>query len=212
MKTNDLIESLALEPAVTSRSFGQVVLQSAGLVLVLLLGLSLIYSLRVDLAQKLSEPWFTLDLVLLGGSAGLSLWVACKLGVPVLEGDRWWPKLALLPFAGWMMSLLGKLYLTWSTHPELVQPSPMDFFCIQNFMLFLLVPGLFFLFQLKTLAPVHPHWSAGLALLSATSMGNLALMLLESQDGIYHQVAWHLMPTLMFVGLGLCWGKKILKW
>jgi len=212
VKTTDLIESLALQPAAVPRSPWGLVLVAMGLTGLLLFGLGSVYGYRPELWDRMGEPWFGLNLGLLLLSAMASLVVSCLIAVPHFSLTQRLRLFALLPFVLWSVSLAVSLVLTLATNPESIRPEPWDLFCVQNFMVFLLLPGAFFLFQIRKLAPTQPRWSSGLAVLAATSMGNFSLLLLEQQNSIFHQIVCHWSPTMMFVLLGFCCGKKMLRW
>ncbi|MDT8446374.1 MAG: NrsF family protein [bacterium] len=212
MNNQQLIDSLSRQDCQAVRSPWMASLMGVGASLFFFLAVSWYYGLRSDLADQALEPLFITHLALLGGSALVSAALACYLAIPRMDLPRWLPSLGFLPLTIWVSSLLFQLAHTLLHYPEQIYPQPMDRFCIQSFMLFLVLPGAYMLFQVKRLAPVLPHWSGALSVLFATSMGNFALMLLESNDNLYHQTAWHLIPTIMFTLGGFFLGPKILKW
>jgi len=212
MSNRSLIETLSREAETKTRSPWVGAIEGIAFSLVFFLLIGWFHQLRPDLMEKIHDPWYLINLILLGFSALLSATISCWIAIPNLRSPRWMRLVAFIPAVGWALSLVLMLYQTWLQSPALIHPQEMDMFCVQNFMLFLLLPGAFQLYQIKRLAPVLPAWSGALAILFATSTGNFALMLLEQNDAIYHQFAWHLIPTALFTMLGYAMGPRLLKW
>ncbi len=212
MSNQSLIASLSEEAKISVCSPWGGAMRGLGFSVGFLFLLGSIYSLRPDLALKLAQPVYLTNLILLGLTAIASASVSCWIAIPDLQSPHWVRLLPFIPAGLWALSLVVTLQQIWLNRPELIHPHELNMFCIKNCMLFLLLPGTFQFAQIKRLAPVLPAWSGALSLLLATSMGNFALMLLEQNDGIYHQLAWHLAPTILFTLLGFMVGKKVLHW
>lgn len=212
MKTDLLIEELSKNSMVKVRSPWASSAQGFSFSLIFFALLVGFYELRPDLSEKITEPLYLIKLGLLLCSGVLSVAASTWVSIPNMPAKRWFFWVVFLPLALWGAILLSQITQLYFATPEAVHPEPMDLFCIQNFMLFLFIPGAFQFFQISKFAPTLSGLSGGFAVLFSTSMGNFFLLLLEQNDRVFHQVFWHLVPTVVFILIGAQVGKKILKW
>ncbi|BCB25710.1 hypothetical protein SKTS_05960 [Sulfurimicrobium lacus] len=175
----------------------------------LYLALSLwITGLRPDVAQKLHEPWFVAELVLL-----LLIFVATSLSAAVLAFPdlHQMRKTALAP-AGMFALFMVFMFFSWRAD---VPPAPLpvhSFRCTVYILLFSLLPAAWTFFSMRRFASTHERWAGSIALLSAFSIGALWMRLHEINDSIIHVILWHYLPMLAIGLFGWWLGRRLLKW
>jgi hypothetical protein len=103
------------------------------------------------------------------------------------------------------------LYFAWRTHPAAPLPEH-SYQCTLCITLVSIPPAVWTLLVMRRYACTHFRAAGGIALMSAFSIGALWLRLHEVNDSIVHVLQWHYLPMLMVGLLGLCLGKRLLKW
>ncbi len=170
-----------------------------------------ILGLRVDISDRLTEPLFVFEavlLLLLVLSAGISaFWHA----FPDFRQQNW----ALhVPFA--LLVLYAGLLLFRALWPaataEALDNVHSGLDCALCITLFAPLPAGLMLWQIRRGATVMPQRTGLLALLVAGSVGHLLLKFVEANDGVLHLLTYHLLPILALGVLGWLAGRKILAW
>jgi len=206
MRTDDLIRSLAadlrrVQPlrAVEQRT----VLWVAFSLLSVFLG-TLARGTRPDLASKLRDPVHLVESALLLATFALAARSAFQLSVPGAERSA---RGRILSIAGFL--LWGAVIASDASVP--LPPSLDGASCIPTILGLALVPGLTVLLLLRKAAPLRPGWTAGVALLSATSLAVLASGLVCARDDRLHLLLWHFAPVVLVVVIGSALGRGFLR-
>jgi len=171
--------------------------------------LSLVFSgLRPDIALKLHQPWFVIEIATLGGVFVATSLSAALLSFPDMHQMR---RLVFAPVVSFVLFVLV-IILAWQADSP---PAPLpvhSFECTISITLAALLPAVWTFYAMRKFASTHTHWAGSIALLSAFSVGALWLRLHEVNDSIRHVVEWHYLPMIACGLAGLWLGKKILKW
>ena len=170
---------------------------------------SLIFSgLRPDIALKLQQPWFVIEMVMLASIFVATSLSAALLSFPDMHQMR---RLVLAPVITFSLFVLV-IFMAWQADSP---PAPLpvhSFECTISITLVSLLPAVWTFYAMRKFASTHYHWAGSIALLSAFSVGALWLRLHEINDSIMHVVEWHYLPMIACGIAGLWLGKKILKW
>jgi hypothetical protein len=158
-----------------------------------LLGLLLVPGLRPDLALRLREPLFLVDVACIALLAGLIAHRACVAAVPGLAPSR----LATTLTAGCALVLLALVFAV-----------PIDvamtdtarrtkgLACLVDTLVLALVPAAVLLVAIRRGAPVRPGWAGAAAGAAGWLMAYLLVRLgCGVEDGM-HLGVWHLLPGL----------------
>jgi hypothetical protein len=163
---------------------------------------------RPDLMQKLHEPWFAAEmlvLVLIVLATSLS---AAVLAFPDLHQMK---KAAVAP-VGLFAVFIVIIFFAWRADAP-PAPLPMHSFeCTLSITLFALLPAVWTFLSMRRFASTHSHWAGCIALLFAFSVGALWLRMYELNDSILHVIEWHYLPMLGIGLVGWWLGKRVLKW
>lgn len=167
-----------------------------------------ISGLRPDLMQKLSEPWFVMEVAVLALIFIATSLSAAVLAFPDLHQMR---RSALAP-AGLFALFAVILFFAWRAEVPLA-PLPMHSYeCTASITLLALLPAFWTFLSMRRFASIHSRWAGSVALLFAFSVGALWLRLHELNDSIIHVVQWHYLPMLGIGLVGWWLGKGFLKW
>lgn len=215
MKTPDLIRSLSdderpkASPSI-ARSLCLWILVAAFTAIVGLYFLGV----REDLAQKLQNPMFLLEivppLILSLGSA----YLAVVYGFPGEKAQL----VSARRLFGILMLSLAFLSIVFLFEISRGLGSAFHVYwdigaaCLTGNLLIALPPTLLLILLLRRAAPVHPL-KAGL--FAAVSGGALAAVIVNlhcSVDQAFHHVLWTLIPFILLVMLGSYLGEKLLRW
>jgi hypothetical protein len=75
-----------------------------------------------------------------------------------------------------------------------------------------LVPGIVLFIMLRRAAPLHVAWAGLLAALATASVGVLGANIICPVDRPLHMLLWHVLPLMLFAGLGAALGRWLLRW
>lgn len=211
MRTEDLVQALS-DHATPVRRLVHPALRTA-----LWLSVSLVYfvivlkviGLREDLASKLEDPRFVIEL---SGALLTSVLAAAAAFCAGCPGRPLWQRFAPLPFlAIWLASLAEGCWTQW------IQTGPdgqlrFDFQCIQVIFALSLIPSLLILAMIKRGAPIAPMTTTGLATLAATALSAVVMRLFHLQDVSLMLLVWQFGSVLLLAGLGFLLGRVFLRW
>lgn len=213
METQDFIASLARDAARPPKTanpwtmFGIWSVVTFAAVVVM----ATIQELRIDIGDRLAEPLFVFELlllILLVLSAGMSaFWHA----FPDFRQQSWVLH-APLPLLAVYAGLLLFRALVPAATAEALDIEHSGFNCALCITLFAPLPAGLMLWQIRHGATVVPRRTGLLALLVAGAVGHLLLKFVESNDGVLHLLTAHLLPILALGAVGWLAGRKILAW
>ena len=168
----------------------------------------MVFGVRPDLILKLQSPLFVAEIGVLAGIVITTALSAALLSFPDMHQKR---LLTLAPtvMASWFV---GVMLVAWQVNnPD--GPEPVhNLKCTLNIAFLAVLPALWMLYSMRRFASTHPYFAGSITLLSAFSIGALALRLLEPTDSIMHVIQWHYVPMIGVGILGLWLGKLVLKW
>jgi hypothetical protein len=163
---------------------------------------------RPDLMQKIHEPWFVAEMLVLALIVLATSLSAAVLAFPDLHQMR---KAAVAP-AGLFAVFIVIIFFAWCADAP-PAPLPMHSFeCTASITLFALLPAVWTFLSMRRFASTHSHWAGSVALLFAFSVGALWLRMYELNDSILHVIEWHYLPMLGIGLIGWWMGKRVLKW
>ncbi len=211
---SELISRLAAEGAKPAMSPpGRRVMAWLGVIVVYLAGLSAFKGMRPDLPEKLDNPFFWVEILLLLGTAISAALAAGWLALPDVGGRpriRFVPLLFLVPLGGYVLfqqlmpELTGAKFIEEFGHTS--------WHCIWHLALFSIPPGILLFWLVKKGAPTKVQWAGGMVTLSVAALGYLVMRFVEPTDDALHLLVWHTIPLAAFCGLGICLGRLRLRW
>lgn len=163
---------------------------------------------RADLPQKLHEPWFLAEIIVL-----FAIFLSTALSAAVLAFPDAYQKRGLAFIPVWLSGLFVLVMLkAWSIDNP---PSPLpvhSFECTLSIIMMSFLPAIAIFHVMRKFASTHQRLSGSIAVLFAFSIGALWLRLYENTDSIIHLVEWHYLPLVAFSAAGVWLGKVLLKW
>lgn len=182
MNTDDLIRSLSERPAPVKRLLPPVVraLQWAVLALAAVAAVVLKMGLRPDLAARLDEPAFLVQLAACAVTAFTAALAGLMLGIP--GRPRAWALLPLPSFAVWLASFGRQCLLEWRGETEgelLIGP---HFHCLPDIAVMMALPTLVIMAMVRRGAGFERRLETLLGGLAAAALANAALGLAHPRD------------------------------
>lgn len=166
---------------------------------------------RADIAQKLTEPVYTLELALLFLMALSTAFAALCLSRP---DSYQMPRVRYMPFVFlvlWALTAFaGSGDISWTKICYSMTLGQVD--CFWHILLFSTPPGIAMFLLVRKGAPVECCWAGTMATWSVTSFGYLCMRLIEATDNAEHLIVWHALPIVMTCMIGMIAGKYILRW
>jgi len=163
---------------------------------------------RPDCVHKLQSPLFTAELAALGGVIFTSMLSAALLAFPDIYQKK---RAAFLPIPMFLLFMFILILAFHADNPP-APPPPHAMECLLCIILLSLLPCGFILYTIRKFASTHYYMAGCVAVLSAFSIGALALRLSEETDSIAHIVQWHYLPMIGAGIIGILLGKLCLKW
>ena len=190
MRSDELIELLASDltqvrplPPPWLRTVRWLGIAAAGLI-----GIALFISPRPELAERLREPRFLIELSAIAVTAILAAMAAFASSIPGSHGS-----LSLLPLPGalvWLASLGDGCLQAWVADGGFGPHFAMDWGCIPMMLLAMAPPALTMLAMLRRGAQFTPARSAILGTFAATALGSFGLKLLHVHDTSILLLTW----------------------
>ena len=212
MKTEELIRTLAANavpvqrlPHPAMRAMVWLAISTAYIA-----GFVWLVGLRPDIAEKLAEPRF---LVEVGAAYLTSMMAAAAAFCASCPGRPVWERFAPLPFlAVWLASLGEGCWTDWlRSGPEGVTLR-MDFLCFPNILIISTVPAVLIFLMVRRGAPIAPITTAALATLAAAALAATALRLFHTQDASLMVLVWQFGSVALLAGIAALFGQYLLPW
>ncbi|MBK8174766.1 MAG: DUF1109 domain-containing protein [Rhodospirillales bacterium] len=210
--TETLIETLAREARPVKRlpPPGRRVVRwlAVGLPVIALFGV--IMGARPDLAEKLAEPVFLLQL--LAGlatavCAAFAAFASCVPGAP-----KWTLWLPAAPLAVWIGSLGRQCWQDWLAFgPEGVVFHP-DLICLPIIAMVGAAPAIAMVAMVRRGAPLTPRLTAFLGALAAAALAYVGLRLVHPQDAAFMVFVWQFGSVALFASVVGAFGRRFLSW
>lgn len=211
MKTDDLIQTLSHDAAVQRLPHpGWRALIWLAVSTAYVAGFVAIMGLRPDIAEKLAEPRF---LVEVGAAYMTSMMAAAAAFCAGCPGRPLWERYAPVPFlVVWLASLGEGCWRDWvRSGPDglILQP---DFICFPIILLISIVPTVLIFIMIRRAAPIAPIATTALATLAAASLAAAAVRLFHAQDASLMVLVWQFGSVALLAGLGALFGRSLLRW
>lgn len=211
MKTEDLIQTLARDAYVQRlphpgwRTMVWLAISTAYVA-----GFVAIMGLRPDIAVKLAEPRFLVEVSAAYMTSMMAAAAAFCAGCP---GRPIWERFAPLPFlAIWLASLGEGCWRDWvraGSDGLTLQP---DLFCFPMILAVSIVPTLLIFYMVRRAAPIAPIATTALATLAAAALGAAALRLFHTQDASLMVLVWQFGSVALLAGIAALFGQYLLPW
>lgn len=166
------------------------------------------FGLRADLAQKLMDPLYLLELLTLLAVVGSAVTAAAFLAYPDVRQKPWVLRIPAVA-GGLFVVALG---LAYAEQPVGMTVPDHGLDCLLCVTLYAIIPAIWMMMLLKRHASTRIRHAGALALLAAAGVGAVALRLEENTDHIGHLLLWHYLPMLGFGAVGIWLGQKFLRW
>jgi hypothetical protein len=213
VQTDDLIQQLAADAApvqrlrpLALRVAGWFVIATGSLIVVMML-----MGVRREFGDTADRVDFGLEAALLLLTAWAAVVGALLVSIPGASARRrvrWLPvALAVtcvalaageLAYAAATGAPTGRLAFAWH--------------CLYKTTSVALVPGIVLFLMVRRGAPMRAGWAGLLATLATVSMGVLGANIICPNDRPLHMLLWHVLPLMLFAGLGPGLGKWLLRW
>ena len=163
---------------------------------------------RDDIMLQLGTPLFALEIMAL-----VLTIIACALGAALLSyPDLYQSKrIAYLPIIAFIL-FAGIVVAAFIAEGNPMELHPAEFWCTSMITLYSLPPAIWLFYSIQRFASTHFSLAGSVAVLTAFSIGALALRLTEKTDSMAHVLAYHYLPMLAVGAFGLALGRKFLRW
>lgn len=165
--------------------------------------------LRTDIAVKLGQPLYLVELTGMLATAMTAAVAASFLALPDV-GQRPWirfvPFLPLMMLAGWLLHGMA----AGNAMPLIECIKMQRYQCIFLLMLFSILPGIFMFITIQRAAPTRCCWAGSMAGLSVASFGYILLRLVSDSDDPTQLIVWHFIPVMLVTMIGMISGKLFL--
>ncbi len=211
MKTEDLIQTLSQDAAVQRLPHpGWRALIWLAVSTAYVAGFVAVMGLRPDIAEKLAEPRFLIEV---GAAYMTSMMAAAAAFCAGCPGRPLWERYAPVPFLiVWLASLGEGCWRDWvRSGPDglIFQP---DFICFPIILVISIIPTLLIFIMIRRAAPIAPIATTALATLAAASLAAAAVRLFHAQDASLMVLVWQFGSVALLAGLGALFGRSLLRW
>jgi hypothetical protein len=173
-------------------------------------GFVAVMGLRPDIAAKLAEPRFLVEVSAAYMTSMMAAAAAFCAGCP---GRPVWERFAPLPFLViWLGSLGEGCWRDWvrsGSDGLTLQP---DLFCFPMILAVSIVPTLLIFYMVRRAAPIAPITTTALATLAAAALAAAGLRLFHPQDASVMVLVWQFGSVAVLTGLGALFGQDLLRW
>jgi hypothetical protein len=211
MKTEDLIQTLSQDAAVQRLPHpGWRALIWLSVSTAYVAGFVAIMGLRPDIAEKLAEPGFLIEV---GAAYMTSMMAAAAAFCAGCPGRPLWERYAPVPFLiVWLASLGAGCWRDWMRFgPDGLTLQP-DLICFPIILVISIVPTLLIFIMIRRAAPIAPIATTALATLASASLAAAALRLFHAQDASLMVLVWQFGSVALLAGLGALFGRSLLRW
>jgi hypothetical protein len=212
MKTEELIRTLAANAAPVRR------LPHPALRAIVWLTISTVYiagfvwvmGLRPDIATKLAEPRF---LVEVGGAYLTSMMAAAAAFCASCPGRPVWERFAPLPFlVVWLATLGEGCWRDWLRYGPEGLTLQLDYLCFPSILIVSVAPAIVIFLMIRRAAPIAPITTTALATLAAAALAAAALRLFHTQDASLMVLVWQFGSVALLAGIASLFGQYLLPW
>lgn len=211
MKTDDLIAALGenVEPvrplaSPVRRLFLWLVVSAAAIAVVVA-----VMGLRADLAAKLAQPTFTIQLMSSLATAVTAAIAALSASVPGEKSWKTW--LPAVPMTAWLISLGHQCWMEWvRLSPGMGMEFRPDFVCIPAIAMVGVAPALAMVTLLRRGAPASPRLTVALGVLAAGALADFGLRLFHTVDSGLMVLVWQIGSVALFTSLAGLQGHRLL--
>ena len=212
MRTEELIGALARDAQPVRRLASPWVRLATWLAASLLFAGANVFALgpRGDIADKLIEPRFAIELAAAVATAILAAMAAFSYGVP--GRPTWERAIPLFPLAIWVGSLGNGCWQSlMQIGPEGIGFAP-DLVCFPYIALGASMPGLLIFWMIRRSAPLAPVRTAMLAALASAALAAATLRLYHTQDASLMVLVWQFGSVAVLSLFGAMIGRGLLRW
>lgn len=170
----------------------------------------LLMSPRPDLAARMADTRFLVEMLAAFLTALTSAYVAFKLVIPGSDRRLLW--LPALPAGVWLATLGAGCLADWLRDGAAGLRITPDLACLPKIALVGSVPALTIVLMLRRGAPLAPHGTLFLAVLGAAALGNFGLRFFHAQDAGLMVLIWQFGSVMLLATMaGFC-GPRFLCW
>jgi hypothetical protein len=210
--TDALIETLVRDARPVRRlpSPGRRVVRWLAMGLPVIAVFGAVMGMRPDLAGKLGEPMFLLQLIAGLATAVCAAFAAFASCVP--GSPKWSIWLPAVPLAVWIASLGRQCWQDWLTlGPEGVV-FRLDLVCLPIIAMVGALPAIAMIAMVRRGAPFTPRLTAFLAALAAAALAYVGLRLVHPQDAAFMVLVWQFGSVAVFATVAGLFGRRLVSW
>lgn len=168
--------------------------------------------LRFDIAEKITQPLFISEIIIVSLGAVLAGLSAAYLSTPDSYQKPFIKWFATLPFLALTLIIMYQFFDQQTTIGKPINSTLNTYQCFVDMLLFAVFPAILMLFYMKKGATTD-YDSSGYTLgLSAVNFSYLTLRLIEPNDVMPHIILCHYMPMLITIVMSVLIGRTLLKW
>lgn len=212
METNKLIDSLVMEGA--QKPLPGLLRQMLFFLLGTIVWLAIFAlwnGVRPDMAYKLTEPFYLLELVILFLMAVSAAFAALCLSRPDSYQMTWTRLVPFCFFCVWIVfAFLNMGPMKFPTVAQIMDLR--QFHCVKGILILSIPPGIAMFIVVRYGAPIHSLWAGGMTAGAVATFAYLIMRIVEPNDNPFHVLVWHALPVLALCLIGILSGKVLLRW
>jgi hypothetical protein len=170
------------------------------------------FGLRFDIEEKIIQPVFLAELIIVLLGTVLAALSAFYLSVPDSYQKPFIKWLGTLPFLALTLVIIYQYFEQQVANSKPINSTLNTYQCFADMLLFALFPIAVMLFYMKKGATTNYDFSGFMLGLSAVSFSYLTLRLIEPNDVISHIILWHYVPMMVAIIVAVFVGRIFLKW
>ncbi len=212
MLTSDLITKLSQEskPVKVLKKPSHWILRLVIFALVYYFIIQTFLGVRSDISEKLLEPSFIIEILLM-----IILLISSIAAASITIYPDSYQKNYLLKIPYFILTIFAVFLIfefVSQTKSGLIYQPHHSYRCLICITSFSIIPSLYFFYILRKGININPSKATNLAVIAASTIGCIALKINEQNDDFFHLVIWHYFPVLVFSLIGAAAGKRIFKW
>lgn len=175
-------------------------------------GFAIFSGFRPDLSEKLTQPFYVLEIIMLLIISISAVSSSVFLSRPDECGFSKLKYVSLVLLLAWLpvsyFSTNGDM--SWTS--MCMAGEKISFDCPKHILLFSIVPAIAIFAIVRAGASLRPLMAGAFGALAASTLAYCVMRLMEASDSMPHLLIWHALPVAIFCLLGAIVGRFSLRW
>lgn len=211
--TQDIIQRLSEEASpVQTLSYKRVCIEWVAVVVINMLVVSSMYGLRYDMAERMADPLYILELALNAVLIVLMGAIATSSAYPDRARNVLLRCTMLLGFVGYSALIIYVAFRDVTSLAETWEHLHAGWHCTACIVHFALAPAIYVTWRLRKLASTQPLFTGFSVLLLAGLTGTLGVRLVMPELNSPELFLFHYFPLLLLSAVGLLLGRRLYRW